>query len=116
MITHVIPPQSVVASPDAMTTMDVAELGDRVQQWTEETLESWLKDRIPGSIQKEKRILFGRPAESIAGAAVEEDIDLIVMATHGHGGIKRFFFGSVTERVVRQADCPVLVVPVNSES
>jgi nucleotide-binding universal stress UspA family protein len=50
------------------------------------------------------------PAESIVGYAKTNNIDLIVMGTHGRGGIARLFMGSVAERVVRTAPCPVLTV------
>ena len=52
----------------------------------------------------------GTPHEEIVGAAKETGTDLIVIATHGHTGLKHFFLGSTTERVVRHAPCPVLVV------
>jgi nucleotide-binding universal stress UspA family protein len=50
------------------------------------------------------------PAFAIADYAREHDIDLIVMGTHGRGAISHFLMGSVAERVVRMAPCPVLTV------
>jgi len=52
----------------------------------------------------------GRPYEEIINAAKEHDINLIIISTHGHSGLKRVFLGSTAERVVRHAPCPVLVV------
>ncbi len=49
-------------------------------------------------------------AEGILAYADEHDVDLIVMGTHGRRGIKRFLMGSVAEKVVRSAKCPVLTV------
>ncbi len=49
--------------------------------------------------------------EEIAEYAAKEDVDLIVLATHGRTGASRLFLGSVAERVVREAKCAVLVVP-----
>lgn len=49
------------------------------------------------------------PARAILNVAEREKVDLIVMATHGHGGLRRLLLGSVTERVVREAHCSVLV-------
>ena len=46
----------------------------------------------------------------IDAIVAEENVDLIVMGTHGRSGIKRFFLGSVAEEVFRRADCPVLTV------
>ena len=50
------------------------------------------------------------PAESIIDAAIAEDVDLIVMSTHGRGGLARWAFGSVAEKMVRHSPCPVLLV------
>jgi nucleotide-binding universal stress UspA family protein len=53
----------------------------------------------------------GDPAEEILRYAVRHPIDLIVVGTHGRTGVSRLLIGSVAERVVRGARCPVLVVP-----
>ena len=50
------------------------------------------------------------PASAILAAAAKYACDLIVMGTHGRHGLQRFLHGSVTEQVIRGADCPVLVV------
>ncbi|MEE9431540.1 MAG: universal stress protein, partial [Melioribacteraceae bacterium] len=42
--------------------------------------------------------------------AAEEDIDLIIIATHGHTGMEHLLFGSTAEKVVRKAPCPVLTL------
>jgi len=52
----------------------------------------------------------GQPAEEIVAAARERKVDLIVIATHGYSGVKHVLIGSVAERVVRSAPCPVLTV------
>jgi nucleotide-binding universal stress UspA family protein len=52
----------------------------------------------------------GAPFYEIVRFAKEEAIDLIVMGTHGHSGLVHVLLGSVTERVVRKAPCPVLTV------
>jgi nucleotide-binding universal stress UspA family protein len=57
-----------------------------------------------------KRVVLGNAAKMIVDAAREEDIDLIVMSPRPHGSWKRFFLGSVTDRVTREAPCPVLSV------
>lgn len=51
-------------------------------------------------------------AEAIVRFAYANDIDMIVMASHGRSGLGRWLLGSVAEKVVRSADMPVLVVPV----
>jgi nucleotide-binding universal stress UspA family protein len=62
------------------------------------------------NVEVESVILRGIPAEEIIGFAEKNDIDLIVMGTHGLTGIKRFLLGSVAEKVVRHATKSVLVV------
>jgi nucleotide-binding universal stress UspA family protein len=73
------------------------------------------------------RLVEGDPAASILQIAKETCADLIVMGTHGRRGLRRLLMGSVAERVVRGAVCPVVTVknpfpetessaPVNSES
>ncbi len=52
----------------------------------------------------------GDPGESIVSAAEAENVDLIVVGTHGRGPIGRLLLGSVSEHVVRSAPCPVLVI------
>ena len=55
------------------------------------------------------------PAQDILDVAKEEDVDLIVMSSHGHGGLARWTFGSVADKVLRHSPCPVLLVRPPSE-
>ncbi|WP_418280789.1 universal stress protein [Halorubrum sp. DTA98] len=57
----------------------------------------------------------GSPYRHILEYVDEHGIDLIVMGTHGRRGVDRFLLGSVTEKVVRTADCPVLTVRAQEE-
>jgi nucleotide-binding universal stress UspA family protein len=54
--------------------------------------------------------VVGSPAEAIANTAKEIGADLIVMGTHGRGGVGHLLIGSVAERVIRLASCPVMTV------
>ncbi len=56
------------------------------------------------------RLEDGDPASRILDTAVEEKADLIVMSTHGYSGVTRWVLGSVAEKVIRHAPCPVLVI------
>jgi nucleotide-binding universal stress UspA family protein len=56
-------------------------------------------------------VLTGATAQTIVVGAAEQQCDLIVMGTHGRHGMAHLLMGSVAERVVRTAACPVLVVP-----
>jgi nucleotide-binding universal stress UspA family protein len=58
----------------------------------------------------ERRVVYGNAAIQILDAAKEFACDLVVMGTHGRGGLRRALLGSVAEQVVRKAPCPVLTV------
>jgi len=55
-------------------------------------------------------VVSGRPAESITDYAAQNNIDLIVLASHGRGGISRWVFGSVADRIIRSSSIPVLLI------
>jgi nucleotide-binding universal stress UspA family protein len=62
-------------------------------------------------ISVEVASLYGNPARAILDAAHTRQADLIVMATHGRGGLRRWAYGSIADQVLRQAEKPVLLVP-----
>ena len=63
----------------------------------------------------ERALVDGNPSREIVRYAEDEDCDLVVMGTHGRGGIDRLLLGSVTEKVVRSSSVPVLTVRVDDE-
>ena len=71
-----------------------------------------LRDRLSAEKYKEVRVdvLFGDPGHEIADLAEREQAELIVLPSHGRTGLKRLLIGSVAERIVRLAHCPVLVL------
>ena len=62
-------------------------------------------------IATEFAVNAGEPAQNIIDYVKEHSISLVVMSTHGHGGLRRLFLGSVTDRVIRSCEVPVLIVP-----
>lgn len=56
------------------------------------------------------KLMIGDPAEAIIQLAEADDVDFVVMGTHGRTGLTRLLMGSVAEAVVRRAPCPVLTV------
>jgi len=61
-------------------------------------------------LEVETAVLSGMPAEMIVAFAAENAIDLIAIATHGHGSLGRLVFGSVADQVIRNSTTPLLVV------
>lgn len=60
------------------------------------------------AIPCEHRVISGDPAHAIVRLAKDEEVEMIVMGTHGRTGLSRMLMGSVAEAVVRRAECPVL--------
>lgn len=77
-----------------------------------------VKDRLSVNFdgQINVKVIEGLVAENIVDYADTQEIDLIVMATHGRSGIGRWVFGSVAERVLRGAQSPVLMVRANEKN
>ena len=69
-------------------------------------------DRVQesGNIKIISNVRKGQPYEEILNEAVERTIDLIVIASHGKTGLQKYFIGSVTEKVMNEAKCPVLLI------
>jgi nucleotide-binding universal stress UspA family protein len=71
--------------------------------------------RPPSGVTIAHRIEVGKPAPKILEVAGGEAADLIVMSTHGLTGVRKLFFGSTTERVLRETTVPVLATPGDDE-
>ncbi|HEU4638627.1 MAG TPA: universal stress protein, partial [Candidatus Binatia bacterium] len=65
-----------------------------------------------GTTKIRQEVEIGTPYRRIVDKAAAESVDIIVMSTHGRTGLAHMLIGSVTERVLRRASCPVLAVPV----
>lgn len=81
-----------------------------LQKRGEEELNNLAKNFIDPATEVVTIIKTGKPFVEIIETASEEDIDLIIMATHGHTGVEHLLFGSTAEKVVRKAPCPVLTL------
>ncbi len=82
---------------------------------TQKDLEKILSERQPSGLRTRVAALIGDVPESIVRIARQEKTAMIVIATHGRSGVRRLVFGSVAEKVVRHAACPVLSVRVSGK-
>jgi nucleotide-binding universal stress UspA family protein len=100
---YTFPDGSVVASPRMMQ-----ELADQAKRH----LEEWRveAERLVGGTHVSAEIAVGEPAAEILEVARARGMDLVVMGTHGRTGLEHALMGSIAERVVRRAHCPVLTV------
>jgi nucleotide-binding universal stress UspA family protein len=86
-----------------------AELRERLEG-ARTLLNTQLTPEEQASFRSTQLVVFGSPARTIVEHAMASGIDLILMGTHGRGGVEHMLMGSVAERVVRLAPCPVLTV------
>jgi universal stress protein A len=101
---HAVP--MIIVSPDVPVYRDVYRPEEEAAT---EKLRKLASDHL-GDVKAEIVTRIGDPAKTIIGAAAELGIDLLVIATHGRRGVSHLFLGSVAERVVREAPCPVLTI------
>ncbi|HMB90483.1 MAG TPA: universal stress protein [Rhodothermales bacterium] len=90
----------------------VPEISDKARAYAEKLYASAGGPEVPYTIH----ITEGPVAKTVVEAAVDRQVDLICMASRQMGGLERLFLGSVTERVVRTASCPVYVARVSGQA
>ena len=111
ILLHVVPPLSYPAGAleggDELTGRDLcAEIVKRAQK----ELDQSLRPEPAGTVVK-RLLLRGDPSHEIAQKARDENVDLIVMSTHGHGLLYRFLLGSVAAKVLHTSDCAIWTTP-----
>ncbi len=99
-----------VPTPDALSFAAGEAKQRELAQDALSYLETIHKSNEQPPINIRVRVLDGDVASAIVDTARVEQIDLIVMSTHGYSGLTRWVLGSVTEKVLRSAPCPVLAV------
>jgi nucleotide-binding universal stress UspA family protein len=91
-------------------SFDVVAYEEQLRKHYHASLERLRKERLSRDTKLRVRVVTGDPANEIVRLAKEEKSDLIVLPTHGRTGLSHVFFGSVAEKVVRHAECPVLTL------
>jgi len=86
------------------------ELEQRLREAAQQKLDEWCERAVAGGVSAEATVSPGTPSESILELAAGLPADLIVMGTRGLSGLKHVMLGSVAERTLRAAPCPVLTV------
>ena len=88
----------------------VREVYATSRQWVRDKLEEWARPARTAGLHVRPVLREGVPHEEIVALATDERADLILIGTEGRGGLNRALLGSVADRVVRLAPCPVLTV------
>jgi nucleotide-binding universal stress UspA family protein len=106
---------TVLAVDDPFLVEAAAATGTPLADVTLNELKRFCGDTLPdcpaGPKKVEFRVAVGKPATEILTAADDLHADLIVMSSQGRSGIRKMFFGSTTERVLRETSTPVLITP-----
>jgi nucleotide-binding universal stress UspA family protein len=96
---------------EGVLNIDTArKVREGARRWAETALEEWVSKARAEGLNARSTIRSGVAHEEIVALAQDERADLVVIGTHGRGGINRALLGSVADRVVRLAPCPVLTV------
>jgi nucleotide-binding universal stress UspA family protein len=111
LLLHVIP------EPDAQFwktyLYEVDDVDSKARHDIDAKVETAYRSRLPPEVELRVEFRIGRDYMKILEFAREQDVDLIVLGRQGHSGLETVLFGNVTEKVVRKAACPVLVVPMD---
>ena len=110
ILVHVVSP-IVRLAPDQYvpsTTWEEIEIGTRA--WAEEQIDKLAARAMKAGIRAAALLVEGEAAEEIVRVARSKRADLLVLGTNGRTGLSKFFLGSVAERVVATAPCPVVTV------
>lgn len=111
VLLRVVEPLSLPANlPDEMAVDAYRDASVKAEDQAKNYLSEMAERLKAEGIVVETDITDGPPAEEILNYAEKKGIDLIVISTHGRSGVSRWFFGSVTDKVVRQSVTPVLTV------
>jgi universal stress protein A len=108
---HVVQPPAistwqVIPGGEHYLAMDMSRMGEAARK----ELARLAARHIPARLRGRTLVRQGNPYSQITEAARQLKVDLIVMSTHGHTGMRRMLIGSVAERVVRHAPCAVLTI------
>jgi len=109
ILIYVVEP--VIYPPDfSMGQIAIPSINTEWDMKAKEELDKLADTEISNSITVKTIIKTGKPFIEVIETASEEDVDIIIIASHGHSGMEHILFGSTAEKVVRKAPCPVLTL------
>ena len=115
LLVHIIAPMPTLYGTAAPTGFHTPTVLKELRDTAQKSLDEIRREKIPAEIQARTFVIHGRPAHEIVKFAAQQKADIIVIPTHGESGWQRFVFGSVAEKVVRDAECPVLTIRAQKE-
>jgi nucleotide-binding universal stress UspA family protein len=109
IVLHVLV-EAPLFSEGPFTMKHARNVFEAARAWVEKTLGEWVATTTTAGVRARWTVSTGVPYKEIVAAAESERPDFIVMGTQGRGGLDRALLGSVAEKVIRLAPCPVLTV------
>jgi nucleotide-binding universal stress UspA family protein len=109
LLLHVVEPPPYPVEGIVPSHLGATWLDDLERQASQD-LAQMLSETHASKVEVTRRVVVGIPYRKIVEVAEEENSDLIVMTTHGRTGFSHLVMGSVTEKIVRTAPCPVLTI------
>ncbi len=109
-ILHVVPDVHIIPPDMKALTSSLSKIYDELERDANERIKKLVPKRFLKKIEVENIVVRGVPFLEIIKKARMQEVDLIVISTHGWTGLKQAIFGSTAEKVVRKSPCPVLTV------
>ena len=111
-IINVVPLVPIVEAPIGVesASFNVASYQQELEGQAEKSLRNLAEQKVSKGLKVITEVLIGNASGEVMRYALEKGCDMIVIATHGLSGWRRFISGSTTEQIVRQASCPVLTI------
>jgi nucleotide-binding universal stress UspA family protein len=110
LVQSIEPVEQMSMAPIAMNIDFQLEISAKLRQVAQHYLEGIQQQLEREGLSSDILVVDGAPANAILDIAEAEKVDLIAMSTHGRSGLNRWVFGSVADKVLRHAKCPLLVI------
>jgi len=110
LILHVVVPLTPLVPEQYIGGTTLDKLNADARRWAQGQVAELTARAKKSGIRASGLTITGDPAEQIVRTALAKRVELIVLGTHGRTGLNRFFVGSVAQRVIASASCPVVTV------
>jgi nucleotide-binding universal stress UspA family protein len=116
-VVHQVPTVTATGlAPAAIQGFDVPMYEQELVKTAEKGLHEAVAKKVGENVEVESQVKIGVPEDIINEFVQENDIGLIVMATHRRTGLNHFMLGSVAEKTIRQSSIPTLIIPTTETS
>lgn len=116
IVAHVVMPVNRMPYPGPNPNTDLSDVNRDLMDHARKSLDKIVHEKISSEVLVQGFVLQGLASEEIVKLTEVEHVDLIVISTHGLSGWRRFIFGSVTEKVLKQAPCSVLTIQAGGDA